>query len=112
MHEGGEAMIIVIDKKDAKQKDIDHVVEIIKKAGLKAHVSDGSTKVLIGVIGDESKVSKEVFESLDFVEKVMPIQKPYRRASRAIQPENTIIDVGKGVKFGGNEVVMIAGPCS
>lgn len=104
-------MIIVMDK-GTSQKDMDHLVEIIKKAGLKAHVSVGTTKTIVGVIGDESKIEKEVIESLDFVEKVMPIQKPYRRASREVHPENTVVDVGRGVRFGGNEAVMIAGPCS
>ncbi len=104
-------MIIVMEK-GATRKEIDHVVEIIKKAGLKAHVSEGETKTIVGVIGDEKKIDKEVFESLDFVEQVMPIQRPYRRASREIHPENSVIDLGRGVKVGGNEVVMMAGPCS
>ncbi len=104
-------MIIVMDKATS-QKDIDHVVDIIKKAGLKAHISKGSMKTIVGVIGDESRLEKEVIESLDFVEKVMLIQKPYRRASREMHPENTVIDVGSGVKFGEKDAVMIAGPCS
>ena len=111
MHKGGEAMIIVMEK-GVGQKEIDHVVEIIRKAGLKSHLSIGESKVIIGVIGDEKKIDKEIFESLDYVEAVMPIQKPYRRASREIHPDNTIVDLGKGVKVGGNEIVMMAGPCS
>ncbi|HLC92280.1 MAG TPA: 3-deoxy-7-phosphoheptulonate synthase [archaeon] len=104
-------MIIVMEK-GVGQKELDHISEIIKKAGLKAHISIGESKTIVGVIGDESKIDKEIFESLDYVESVMPIQKPYRRASREIHPDNTVVDLGKGVKIGGNEVVMIAGPCS
>lgn len=104
-------MIVVMDR-GVTQEELDHLVGIIKKAGLQAHISKGTIKTIVGIIGDESKIEKEVLESLDFVEQVMPIQKPYRRASREVHPENTIVDVGRGVKFGGNEVVMIAGPCS
>ncbi len=103
-------MIIVLDK-DVSQKNLDKLVDIIEKAGLKAHISKGTQKTIVGVIGNEQKLDSAVLTSLDFVEKVMPIQKPYRRASRETHPDNTVVDV-KGVKFGGNEIVMIAGPCS
>lgn len=103
-------MIIVMDK-DVSQKNLDHLVDIIEKSGLEAHISKGKIKIIVGVIGDEKQVDRPVIESLDFVEKVIPIQKPYRRASREVKPENTIVDV-KGVKFGGKDIVMIAGPCS
>ena len=98
--------------KDTPQNDIERVVAVIKKAGLGTNISVGSTKTIVGIIGDESKIEKEVLESFDFVEKVMPIQKPYRRAAREAHPDNTIVDVGNGVKFGGSELVMVAGPCS
>lgn len=104
--------MIVVMEKGVSQKEIDHVVDIIQKAGLRAHVSVGSTKVIVGVIGDERKLDKEVLESLDYVESIMPIQKPYRRASREMHPDNTVVDLGKGIRIGGSEVVVIAGPCS
>jgi len=104
-------MIIVIDNKNAGQKEIDSVVDIIEKAGLRAHISRGTTKTIIGVIGDESKINKNKICALGFVEKVMPIQKPYTRVSRESQSENTIVEV-KDVKFGENEIITIAGPCA
>ena len=104
--------MIVVMGKDTPQNDIERVVAVIKKAGLGTNISVGSTKTIVGIIGDESKIEKEVLESFDFVEKVMPIQKPYRRAAREAHPDNTIVDVGNGVKFGGSELVMVAGPCS
>ena len=103
--------MIVVMGKGVTEEQLDHLTGLIKKAGLKVHVSPGTTKTIVGIIGDESKIEKDVLESLDFVEKVMPIQKPYRRASREVHPDNTIVDV-KGVKIGGNDVVVIAGPCS
>ena len=103
--------MIVVMKGDVSQKDLDHLQDLVEKVGLKTHISKGTEKTIVGLIGDESKIEKEVLEGLDFVEKVMPIQKPYRRVSREIHPENSIIDVN-GVKFGGKEIVMIAGPCA
>ncbi len=105
-------VMIVVMSKDTKQDDIDHLVSIIRKAGLKEHISRGTTKTIVGIIGDESKIDKDLIESLDFVERVMPIQKPYKRVAREMHPEDSVIDVGKGVKIGGKEVVVIAGPCS
>ncbi|MCR4335793.1 MAG: 3-deoxy-7-phosphoheptulonate synthase [archaeon] len=103
-------MIIVMGK-SVTQEHIDHVVEIIEKDGLEAHISKGSTNCIIGVIGDERKLDVDKINALDYVEKVMPVQKPYRRVSREVHPDNTVIDV-KGVKFGGKDIVMIAGPCA
>ncbi|MFH1391855.1 MAG: 3-deoxy-7-phosphoheptulonate synthase [Candidatus Diapherotrites archaeon] len=103
-------MIIVMNNK-VTQEQIDHVVDIVEKFGLQAHISKGTDKCIIGIIGDERKVDKEKLLGLDYVEKVMPVQKPYRRVSREAHPDNTIVEV-KGVKFGGKDIVMIAGPCA
>ncbi|MCR4369242.1 MAG: 3-deoxy-7-phosphoheptulonate synthase [archaeon] len=103
--------MIIVMKKDVSQKNLDHVVDIIEKKGLQAHVSKGTEKTIVGVIGDEARLEKEIILGLDFVEKVMPIQKPYKRVGREVHPDNTIVKV-KGVEFGGNDIVMIAGPCS
>ncbi len=105
-----ERMIVVMDR-SVSQGQIDKVVDIIKEAGLQAHISKGEKKVIIGVIGNVAKISREKLENLSFVEKVMSVQKPYKRASREVQPHNSIVEAG-GVRFGGNEVVMIAGPCA
>ncbi len=97
--------------KSVTQEQIDHIVDIIEKAGLKVHISKGTEKCIIGIIGDERKVDQDKIMGLDYVEKLMPIQKPYRRVSREAHPDNTVIDV-KGVKFGGKDIVIIAGPCA
>src|SRR3989338_1433935 len=103
-------MIIVMDK-GVSQKNLNHLVEVVEKAGLKAHIIKGTSKTIIGVIGNANKLDKDSINALDFVEKIMPIQKPYKRASREVHPDNTVVDV-KGIKFGGKDIVMIAGPCS
>ncbi|HZX20243.1 MAG TPA: 3-deoxy-7-phosphoheptulonate synthase [archaeon] len=103
-------MIIVMDK-GVSQKNLNHLVEVVEKAGLKAHIIKGTSKTIIGVIGNANKLDKDSINALDFVEKIMPIQKPYKRASREVHPDNTVVDV-KGIKFGSDDLVMIAGPCS
>ena len=104
-------MIVVISNK-VTQEQLDQLTDLIESKDLKVHISKGSTKTIVGIIGDEKKIDTQELIGFDFVEKVMPVQKPYRRVSREFHPENTIVDVGKGVKFGGKEIVMIAGPCA
>ncbi|MBI5559986.1 MAG: 3-deoxy-7-phosphoheptulonate synthase, partial [Deltaproteobacteria bacterium] len=103
-------MIIVI-KKDASQKDIDHVIERIKSLGLAVHISKGKERTIIGAIGDESVLSSIPLEVLPGVEKVMPILKPYKVVSKEFHPEGTVIEI-EGRLIGANAVEVIAGPCS
>ncbi|HLX12073.1 MAG TPA: 3-deoxy-7-phosphoheptulonate synthase [Bacteroidota bacterium] len=103
-------MIIVL-KSQAKEADIKNVVDKIKEIGLQAHVSTGTERTIIGVIGDERLIKKEQFSLLPMVENVIPVLKPYKLASREFKPNDSVIDVA-GVKIGGKEIVVIAGPCS
>jgi 3-deoxy-7-phosphoheptulonate synthase len=103
-------MIIVL-KHDATQEQIDHIIDRIKGLGLAVHVSKGKEKTIIGAIGDESVLAEQPLEILPGVEKVMPILKPYKLVSREFKADDTIIDI-EGIKIGGREVQVIAGPCS
>ncbi|MCX7882798.1 MAG: 3-deoxy-7-phosphoheptulonate synthase [Brevinematales bacterium] len=103
-------MIIVL-KPTATQEEIDHIVEMIQGYGLRTNVSRGEFQTIIGVIGDESKLMNAPLISLACVENVMPVSKPYKLASRDFQPYDTIIEVG-GVKIGGGNLAIMAGPCS
>jgi len=103
-------MIIVL-KKEASESDIEHILEKIKEHGLEAHISRGVEKIVIGVIGDDNKMINVPIESFNNVEQVIRVTKPYKLASRDFHPHNTIIDMGT-VKIGGNELAVIAGPCS
>ncbi len=103
-------MIIVMNAR-ATPADVDHVVDRVKELGLKAHLSQGVERTIIGVIGDERLLKKEQFSLLPFVEDVIPILKPYKLASREFRRENTVVDVA-GVKFGNGHLAVIAGPCS
>ena len=103
--------MIVVMKKNATESQIERVVGKIKENGLKAHLSKGEIVKIIGIIGDERKVPESQIMALEGVEKIMPVLAPYKLASRDFKPDNTVISVD-GVKIGGNEVVVMAGPCS
>ena len=103
-------MIIVL-RQDATKKDIDHIVEKVKKLGLETMVSKGVERTIIGVIGEEDIVRVQPLEAYPGVEKVMSILKPYKLASREFKGKDTVIDVD-GVKIGGKKIVVMAGPCS
>ena len=103
--------MIVVMKKNVSEHQISKVLEKIKEKGLKAHISKGDFVTIIGIIGDESKVPESQIRAIDGVEKIMPVLKPYKLASRDFHPENKIITVD-GVKIGSNEITVMAGPCS
>ena len=103
--------MIIILRTVATDADIAAVTQKITDMGLEPHVSKGIQRIVIGAIGDETKVDKELLEALPCVENVVRVMKPYKIVSRDSHPENTIIDVG-GVKIGGKTVQVIAGPCS
>ncbi len=103
-------MIIVISP-NSTQQQIDHVVERIEELGLKAHLSQGEHRTIIGVIGDENKLQAEPLTAIPGVEQVLPILKPYKLASLELRAEPSVIEI-KGVKVGGGHLGMIAGPCA
>lgn len=104
-------MIIVL-KPQATSEQIDHVIERLAEMGLRADVSRGVRRTVIGVIGDEDVVRNAPLKAIDGVEEVVPILKPFKLASREYQPEDSVVDVGFGVKLGGGSLGMIAGPCA
>jgi 3-deoxy-7-phosphoheptulonate synthase len=103
--------MMIIMRATASQKEIDAVVERVKQNGLRAHVSTGDERTVIGAIGDGRPVFKDQFMHLPGVDRVMPISRPYKLASREFRPENSIFPLD-GVGVGGPEIVIIAGPCS
>src|SRR3989344_6695963 len=103
-------MILTL-KSGVKKSEVDAINKKIKQLGLTPHLSRGAVKVIIGVIGENEHKYKEVLESFDAVESATPILKPYKLVSREFKKENSVIDV-RGVKIGGPQVVVMAGPCS
>lgn len=106
--------MIIILSPQAVEADLDELVNNLKERGYGVHVSKGVEKTVVGVIGahdDDKLVIAEQLSSLAYVERVVPILKPYKVVSREFHPERTIIKVG-GVEIGGQQVVVMAGPCS
>ncbi|MBX6314564.1 MAG: 3-deoxy-7-phosphoheptulonate synthase [Isosphaeraceae bacterium] len=103
-------MIIVL-KPHPTPEQIRHVVERIEELGFVPHLSQGVSRTIIGVIGDEEKLRVEPLQAIDGVESVVPILKPFKLASREFHSEDTVIEV-KGIKIGGGHLLMIAGPCA
>lgn len=104
-------MMIVVMKKKASARQIGAVITKVESFGCKAHISEGTEKTIIGVMGNGSGVDKSKLIVLDGVEDIIPILKPFKLTSREFKSESTIVSV-KGVKFGGKRIVVIAGPCA
>jgi 3-deoxy-7-phosphoheptulonate synthase len=103
-------MIIVL-KPQATEAEIAQIVKTIESFGLAVHISKGTERTIIGAIGDERALQERPLEAFPFVEKVLPILKPYKLASREFKPEGSAVDVD-GVVVGGQRVVVMAGPCA
>ncbi|WZO98144.1 3-deoxy-7-phosphoheptulonate synthase [Isosphaeraceae bacterium EP7] len=103
-------MIIVLKPNPTKEV-IDHVLERIEALGFSAHLSQGVSRTIIGVIGDEGKLQAEPLMAIQGVEQVVPIMKAYKLASREFHADDTVVEV-KGIKVGGGHLGMIAGPCA
>ena len=103
-------MIIVMQARSTDE-DVQYIVSRIEELGLKAHLSKGVERTIIGVIGDERLISRDQLSLLPMVENVIPVLKPYKLASRDFRQEDTVLDVA-GVKIGGKAITIIAGPCS
>jgi 3-deoxy-7-phosphoheptulonate synthase len=107
-------MDIIVLKTGATDDEIKHIVKKLESRGLKAHISQGTERLIIGVIGDTSKVTEEEEDSIraaSGVENVLRILKPYKLASREFRKENTVISV-RGVEIGGKKIPVMAGPCA
>ena len=103
--------MMIIMKANATPQQVEHVIEHIKSEGLSVHLSQGVEATIIGAIGETHSIPLERFEGLDGVELVQRITQPYKLASRQFHPENSILSLD-GFLVGGDEIVVIAGPCS
>jgi len=104
-------MVIVIAK-NATESQIEHVTQWIESVGYKAHLSRGVERAIIGVVGDDrGKAQLKAAVHLPGVERIVPILKPYKLASREAKEERTVIRVAD-LEIGGPQFVVMAGPCS
>ncbi len=105
-----EVMVIVM-KHNATAEEIASVIRNVEALGLKAHLSRGEERTIIGMIGDERPIEPEHFEALSGVERVVRILHPFKLASRDFHPDNSVVKID-GVSVGARQVIVMAGPCS
>jgi len=103
--------MIVIMRIGCSQDEISRVTNRIVDAGLRVYMPNGVERTVIGVVGQSYPGLRDALESLPGVDQVIPVSKPYQLSSRELHPDDTIVEVG-GVTIGGNEVVVMAGPCA
>ena len=103
--------MIIVMRADVVPQDVDAVKDKILELGLEVCEAKGLNYHIIGMIGDTSNVDAESFKTIKGVEKVINVQEPYKRASRLLHPESSVIHVN-GVSIGGEKLAIIAGPCS
>ncbi len=103
--------MIIILKPDVTEDQISHLLERLESLNLKAHISRGTFRTIVGVIGDEDKIRQEPLTAIPGVLDVMPVLPPYKLASREAHPKSSIVNVA-GVKIGNGNLGMIAGPCA
>jgi 3-deoxy-7-phosphoheptulonate synthase len=105
--------MIIVMKAGAVKKDRDEVLKRIKELGYKPHVIHGTTRDVIGAVGDErGKLVLQSIESMHGVESVVPILQPYKLASKEVKKEPSVIPISGTVAIGGRKIVVMAGPCS
>ncbi|MBU0693952.1 MAG: 3-deoxy-7-phosphoheptulonate synthase [Candidatus Omnitrophica bacterium] len=104
--------MIIVFKKSASQNEIDRVIKRVEKLGLKAMISQGIERTIIGVIGPEDIIRLQPLEVFPGVEKVMTVLAPYKLVSREFKKEDSVIKIKDEVAIGSKKIIVIAGPCS
>jgi 3-deoxy-7-phosphoheptulonate synthase len=103
--------MVVVMQERATEDQIEKVVAHLVELGMDVHRSTGVSRTVLGAVGDDRQIDPRLIEMLDGVTEVLRVTEPYKLASRAFKPEGTIVSVGD-VRVGGDEVIVMAGPCS
>ncbi|MDD3296040.1 MAG: 3-deoxy-7-phosphoheptulonate synthase [Candidatus Omnitrophica bacterium] len=104
--------MIIVFKKEATKRQVNGLLLRVKKLGLKAMVSKGTERTIVGVIGPEDIIRLHPLEVFPGVEKVMEVLSPYKLVSREFKRADTVVKIANSVEFGGKKIAVIAGPCS
>ena len=103
-------MIVVLKPQTTKDKR-DHLITWLRSQGVGIHLSEGTDYTIIGLVGNTAGIDVELLESLDMVMAVRRVGEPFKQCNRMFHPEDTVVEAG-GVKIGGGNFCLIAGPCS
>ena len=105
--------MIVAMKPHATAADIGAVIRKAESMGVRTHPIYGENRTVVALVGDLTHISRETFTAMDGVQSTVRIQEPYKLASRTTRPDNTVIEIADGqVRIGGQEIIVMAGPCS
>src|SRR6188768_1765733 len=104
--------MIVVMKPGSSPQQVEHVTKLVREMGLKDHVIVGTERTVVAVIGNDRMKDKGALETVEGVEKVVPILAPYKMASTEVKKERSVVNLGKAGSIGGTKVGVIAGPCS
>ncbi len=103
--------MVVVMQERASEAQIEKVVAHLVALGMDVHKSTGVSRTVLGAVGDDRRLDPRLIEILEGVSEVVRVTEPYKLASRAFRPEGTVVTLGD-VRIGGDEVIVIAGPCS
>lgn len=103
--------MVVILKPKTSEKEVRKLTEELKQQEIDVTPVVGKEQIILGIIGDTTKIDPLKIEANEYVERVVNVQEPFKKANRLFHPESTVVDVN-GRKIGGNRIAMIAGPCS
>ena len=88
--------MIAILRNTASEQAVNHLISWIEKKGLQTHVSRGENEIVIGLVGDTTKIDPFLLESMDIVERVQRVSEPFKKANRKFHPADSVIDFGNG----------------
>lgn len=103
--------MIIVMSPNATKENLNSVIKKLEKLKLRTHLSEGEDRTIVGVIGDKKIIANLEMEMMAGVEKTVRITEKYKLVSRDFHPQKTIIDAD-GVKIGGDEIIVMAGPCA
>ena len=104
--------MLVVMRHGATADEVDRVVKVIGELGYEARPMPGAQRTAIGVVGNDGRVDSSRLAALPGVVEIIHVTQPYKQVSREWRPESTIVTIAPGVSFGGDDVPIIAGPCS
>src|SRR5690348_14743358 len=104
--------MLVVMENHATADQIDRVVRVIEEMGYQARPMPGAQRTSVGLVGNDGRVDGSRLEALEGVAEVIHVSKPYKQVSREWRQDNTLVTIAPGVTFGGDEIPIVAGPCS
>ena len=104
--------MLILMRKGATDEQVRAVEQAVERLGFSARPMPGEQRVAIGVVGNDRRLDDTSIRGLDGVHEVVHVSAPYKQVSREWKPEPTIITLANGTRIGGNDLVIMAGPCA